>query len=290
MSLRLKFNLVMVVAFLIGLGLAALLVNVLSQRTARQAVMSEAAIMMGQLDATIHYTDTQVSPLLERSLKVQFLPQAIPFFTAQQTFALMAKEFPDYSVRHPTLNPTNPTDRPLPWESEIIQTFIAQPTLSSLVSERQTPAGQILSYAQPVRVGDPSCLACHSTPQAAPPSMIDVYGSENGFGWKLNEIVGARVVSVPERVAQDRARQTLTSVMLGLSGVFAVMILLVNLLLHVAIIAPVRRITKVADEVSLGNMDAPEFDTGGRDEIGSLSRSFNRMRRSLAAALRMLDG
>ena len=53
--------------------------DALSENTARRGVLSEAAIMMGQADATIHYTDTQVSPLLSRSMKVQFIPQDIPF-------------------------------------------------------------------------------------------------------------------------------------------------------------------------------------------------------------------
>ena len=55
------------------------------------------------------------------------------------------------------------------------------------------------------------------------------------------------------------------------------------------IIRPVRRISASANEVSLGNMDAPEHPVSGRDEISSLAESFNRMRRSLANALKMLE-
>ena len=49
-----------------------------------------------------------------------------------------------------------------------------------------------------------------------------------------------------------------------------------------------RRIAATANEVSLGNMDAPEVAVRGNDEIASLAESFNRMRRSLANALKML--
>jgi HAMP domain-containing protein len=45
----------------------------------------------------------------------------------------------------------------------------------------------------------------------------------------------------------------------------------------------------IAGEVSLGNTDAPEFAETGRDEIGSLAQSFNRMRRSLTNAMQMLE-
>ena len=245
--------------------------------------------MMAAMNATLHYTETQVTPLLARPIKVQFLPQAIPYFAAQQSFDLLAKERPDYTLRQPAENPTNPNDRPAPWEAGIIRSFQENPGLQSLTTERATEGGGVISLSQPVRVTDNGCLACHSTPQAAPPSMIDVYGSDNGFGWKLNDTVGAQVVSVPVRVPLARARQSLYSIMAALSAVFAIMLVVLNLLLHRLIIGPVRRISRTADEVSLGNLLVPEFVTSSKDEIGSLAQSFNRMRRSLVAAFNLLE-
>ena len=289
MSISLKFNIVMIAAFLIGLALAAVFINSITQATARRAVLSEAATMMAEVDATIHYTDSRVTPLLERQMAVQFLPEGIPFFAAQQTFNLISKERPDYTFRQPANNPTNPLDRPTGPEAEIIQTLRAQPKLTTLTTERQTSAGAILSLSQPVRVDSDTCLTCHSSPQAAPPSMIDVYGTNNGFGWKRGDIVGAQIVSVPEQVALTRARRSLIGIMSALAIVFAVMMLLLNVLLRVFIIAPVRRISRTADQVSLGNLAVPEFEHGARDEIGSLAQAFNRMRRSLVTALRLLE-
>ena len=66
-------------------------------------------------------------------------------------------------------------------------------------------------------------------------------------------------------------------------------IVLLNLLLHFVIVKPIRRMSAIASEVSLGNMDAPEFAERGRDEIASLAGSFNRMRRSLANAMKLLE-
>jgi HAMP domain-containing protein len=151
-----------------------------------------------------------------------------------------------------------------------------------------TATGKILSFAEPIRVDSKGCLVCHSTPEAAPPTMLDVYGRNNGFGWKLGSTVGAEIVSVPERVALKQARRSLNTAMASLAVVFVIMLGLLNLMLHVFIIKPVRRVSALADEVSLGNMSVPEIDESGKDEIGSLSRSFNRMRRSLSAALRLL--
>jgi protein-histidine pros-kinase len=203
---------------------------------------------------------------------------------------MLSKKQPDYTFRQPASNPTNPVDRPTGPEAEIIEALRAQPNLTTLTTERRTSAGVILSLSQPVRVDSNSCLSCHSTPQAAPSSMIDVYGSNNGFGWKRGDIVGAQIVSVPEQVALTRARSSLIGIMSALAIVFAVMMLLLNVLLRVFIIAPVRRISRTADQVSLGNLAVPEFEHSARDEIGSLAQAFNRMRRSLVTALRLLEG
>jgi protein-histidine pros-kinase len=227
--------------------------------------------------------------LLARQTKVQFLPQAIPFFTAQRTFNLLTRQFPAYTLRQPTLNPTNPSDKPTPWERDIVEQFRSNPHLDRLVVDRATSAGPVLSFARPVRVDDQSCLVCHSTPEVAPPTMLDVYGRQNGFGWKLGSVVGAQIVSVPERVASARARHNLLLIMGALTIVFAVMLILLNLMLHWFIIVPVRRISRLADEISLGSLTVPEFDEANRDEIGTLAQSFNRMRRSLIAALKLLE-
>ena len=126
-------------------------------------------------------------------------------------------------------------------------------------------------------------------PAAAPPPMIDLYGSANGFGWKLGDVIGAQIVSVPMSVALERADAAFKVYLAGLAAVFVVIFVLLNLLLHFVIVKPVRRISAIASEVSLGNMDAPEVVVRGHDEIASLAQSFNRMRRSLANAMKLLE-
>ena len=49
------------------------------------------------------------------------------------------------------------------------------------------------------------------------------------------------------------------------------------------------RLSALADRVSQGELDAPEFAAGSRDEIGVLAQSFSRMRASVVQAMKMLD-
>jgi HAMP domain-containing protein len=56
------------------------------------------------------------------------------------------------------------------------------------------------------------------------------------------------------------------------------------------VIRPVTRLARIADRVSLGELGAPAFAAGARDEIGRLAHSFSRMRKSLVQAMKMLEG
>jgi protein-histidine pros-kinase len=157
------------------------------------------------------------------------------------------------------------------------------------VTIRDTAGGKFLTLAHPLKIGGQVCLSCHSTPENAPATMVALYGSQNGFGWKLGEIVGAQVVSIPLGVPLARAYQALFWFILALAGTFIVTIAIVDILLRVLVTRPVAEISEMADRVSMGQLDTPEYVHNSRDEIGSLSASFNRMRRSLQNAMSMLE-
>jgi protein-histidine pros-kinase len=119
--------------------------------------------------------------------------------------------------------------------------------------------------------------------------MVALYGSQNGFGWKQGEIVGAQVVSIPLSVPLQRAYTSLLWLLAALGGAFLVILLIVDTLLRALVVKPVVGISEMASEVSMGKLDAPEYTRDTSDEIGSLASSFNRMRRSLQSAMKMLD-
>jgi len=171
----------------------------------------------------------------------------------------------------------------------VVNRFRQHPELAEVVGEREGAFGKSLYLAEPLQIKESACLTCHSTIGAAPQTMIDRYGTANGFGWRPNEIVGAQVVSVPESVAIRRADAIVPQILYLLSGLFVVLFVALNLLLASLVIRPMKKLATIADQVSLGRMDAPEFPARGTDEMSMLGRSFNRMRRSLVEAIEMLE-
>jgi len=289
MKLLLKFNLVLLSVFAIGFLVAGYVSRGLLQRNAKQEIEENARIMMEAALAVRSYTNTQIKPLLQTQVKYSFLPQQVPAYSANQYFTQLRKAFPDYSYKEATLNPTNPVDRAADWEADIVRYFQQSPDQKELVRERDTPNGRMLYIARPMKIYDAHCLDCHDTPQRAPATMIDRYGSDNGFGWKMGDILTAQIISAPMRLPIQRATTAFRVFMGSLAAVFAAIIIVLNTMLILVVIRPVNRLSKLADEVSLGNMELPEFQMSGQDEIAVLAESFGRMRKSLARAMKMLE-
>jgi len=289
MKLIVKFNLVFIAVFLVGLGIAAHVADQLLQYNAREEMLHSARLVMETALATRGYTSSQVGPLLQTQMKYGFLPQSVPAYSATEVFNGLRKKFPEYAYKEATLNPTNPRNRAVDWETDVVNQFRNNTDHSEIIGERDTPTGRLLYIARPIQIRDAACLACHSTVDAAPKTLIDRYGPANGFGWKLNEIVGAQVVSVPTDVPTQRARTAFRSFMLSLAGVFVFVAIVLNVMLVYMVIRPVSRLAKLADQASLGNTDVPDFHVRSRDEIRVLADSFNRMKKSVVQAMKMLE-
>jgi HAMP domain-containing protein len=287
MSLLLRVNLALIVVFAVGASVAGLACRALLQQNAAREIRAEAELMMDGALAARDYTETEVAPLLAAQMQSHFLPQAIPFYAATEHFLRLHAQRPDYAYQEATLNPMNLRDRATDWQADIIARFRNDPGLQQFFGERETPMGRTLYFAKPIRVSA-DCLSCHGSAAAAPQAVVQRYGTNNGYGWQAGEIVGAQVVSVPSGNAETRAARAFQAFLTSLVAVFVALLLVVNLVLYLLVVRPVRQLARLADRVSVGDATAPEFARGGALEIEALGRAFNRLRVSLDKALRLL--
>jgi len=88
---------------------------------------------------------------------------------------------------------------------------------------------------------------------------VKAYGTSGGYGWKLNEIIGAQIVAVPMAVPVAMAAVAFRTLLASLVGVFVFTLVFLNLLLYVVVIRPLKRLSEMADQVSTGNLDVPEI-------------------------------
>lgn len=288
MKLLIKINAVLLVVFLAVLALAYQVARGILMSNARTEIQDNASIMMESALAVRKYTIGHIRPLLATQMQYHFLPESVPSFSATEYFNNLRKKFPDYAYKEATLNPTNLRDRAVDWEVDVVNHFRESATATELVGERDTAVGKVLYLARPLRISDPACLKCHSSVAEAPATMLEKYGSANGFGWQLNDVIGAQIVSVPYELPLKRADVVLKSIVILLVGLFVFLFAAINGSLFFLVVRPVTRLSSIANRVSRGDLDAPHVPSEQRDEIGELGASFNRMRVTVKKAMEAL--
>lgn len=290
-KLRKKFTILLLLVLLVGLTcIGSILTAVLGNKTEHE-ISEQALILMETMNSVRDYTSTQVQPELADRIDVEFLPETIPAYSAREIFETLRQKNPEYRdffYKEATINPTNLRDRADAFETTLVEKFMANTDLQETSGFRSIPGGNIFYIARPIKVSKTSCLQCHSTPDVAPQSLIERYGTANGYGWKLNEIVGAQTISVPAQKVFNEAKETFLLIMAVVSSIFIMIILLVNDLLNRHVIRPLKKIAKVAEEVSTGDMNA-EFGQVSEDEIGNLAAAFKRMKLSLTLAMNRIS-
>ncbi len=291
-NLGTKLNLLLLLIFLGVVIISGLALSKILGDNAKHEVEGKAFVLLETMSSLRDYTQTQINPELTPRLDTeqQFLPQTVPAYSAREVFEGLREREPysDYFYKEATLNPSNPRDKADNFETTIVERFRQQTELKELTGFRSLPSGDIFYVARPIAITEESCLRCHSTPSAAPKSQIATYGSETGFGWRLNEIIGAQILSVPASAVFNEARHLQYLVIGILSVFFLIAILMINLFLKFAVTKPLKQMARLSKQVSTGDM-AGEFEHPANDEIGVLASSLNRMKTSLEMAMDMLN-
>jgi methyl-accepting chemotaxis protein len=194
--------------------------------------------------------------------------------------------YQNFFYKEATLNPTNLRDLADEFETELVQRFRANPDLREQSGFR-TSNGETLFYsARPLAIGSESCLACHSTPENAPASLIATYGDEHGFGWNLGEVIAAQIIYVPANDVFGSARSAFALIMAIVVGTFALAMLVIGQRLRRSVVRPVEQMGLYAAGLSDGDITEDEVEAEGikwvakrGDELGQSARVFLNMAR-----------
>jgi HAMP domain-containing protein len=290
MRLWVQFNLALSAILILGVVLSGTVLYSSLQRDAATQVLDQAELLLESAASIGAYTAQQVRPAVQSRLSRDsaFLPHTVSAYAASETLFYLKKRYPGYNYKEATLNPTNLRDRAADWEAELIEQFRQDSTRAELRGSRDLPNGSLLFQARPITAGK-QCMECHSDPKMAPAAMIKAYGVRNGFGWRLNEVVGAQIVSIPADVAHQIAKHRFLTIALSVVAALVVTLLLVELAFWRLVMVPLQRLCLAADSVSSGDLTQPELPVQGSDEWAQLATSINRLYRSIGKAVRLLD-
>ena len=123
MKLLVKFNLIFVSVVAVGVAISGWITRDLLQANAREEVQNNARLLMESASAVRGYTAGQITKLLQAQMQQEFLPQAVPSYSATEVQNALHAKYPEYAYKEATLNPTNPRDRAVGWEVDIVSHF-----------------------------------------------------------------------------------------------------------------------------------------------------------------------
>ena len=297
LKLGTQFTLVLTLIFIGGIILSGLTLSKAMQYKAEDEIATHAEILTQTMNAVRKYTSDRIAPLLKDRLETTptFISEVVPAFSAWKVFENFRHqpEYRNFFYKEATLNPTNLKDKADPFETDLVAQFRKQPHLDRLSGYRNLNGAKLFFTARPLIVKEASCLQCHSRPAVAPRSQIASFGSANGYGWKLNDLVAAQTIYVPSDEVFARGNKYLALSMGVFSSIFAVVVLLINRLLKWRVIEPIDRLTAIARKMTTGTMtaaqvgefDAPSITRVARraDEPGQLARAFQHMAHEVAS-------
>ena len=222
LNLNNKFTLFLIGAFLAGVIIGGLILWQALQRSAQTEISNRGLILIETMNAIRSYTSNHVGPLLADDLATQpdFISETVPAFSAREVFENFRKNetYATFLYKEATLNPTNPRDQADSFETTLVEQMRGDLSLEEISGFRNLFGEEVFYIARPLTIKSESCLACHSTPEAAPANLVATYGTEQGFGWQLNEIVATQIIYVPAREVFSATVRSFTLVMGHLCG------------------------------------------------------------------------
>ena len=283
-----RFGLILAGCFLFGLLVAGYISYTLQFRVASEQVIERSRVLLEMGVVMRSYTSGQIAPLIRQLGFDEFHPQIVPSYSAQTALAELRRKFPDYRYREASLNPTKIEDRATDWEVGLLHAFRENAELKELSGEAGAGSELHFYIARPIRMASVDCLQCHSTPDVAPASMVAHYG-QNGFGWKMGDVVGMQLVEVPVAGPNAQAHKALWVTLGALTSVFVLTFAIFLLLLRLYVTGPLEFITRATRSTSFG--DAAHGDVDKKPLNGQfheLAQSIARLKRSLDEAIKQL--
>lgn len=280
LSLATKFNLVFLFIFTVGY----LAIGILGEHMREESVRFW---LESALSTRLH-TSTESSSLPNTSRQHEFRSGSEPPYAAGDNVNLPIQEFDNSNPPRSALNPNDLESRASNGEEGQMKELRSDARLNEVVGNRERATRPSFGIAYP-QIGNQISPTWHTTATIAPNPMTDIYSGNDRFGSKLNATVSAQIISVPIEVPLKRADMLFKTAMLFVLIVFAIAFVSLNVMVYYFVTRRIGKLSRLADEVSMGKFDGDDFDVRGRDEVSNLAQSFRRMRTSLARALKMLE-
>lgn len=285
-SLAKKFNIALVIMYLISIIIAAPAIYFVTKQQVYQRANDELVLLVDVVKSIQDYVATDLRPHF-MAQKIFYTPAVSGIVATARISKYLKEKQPQYYIKNTSDNPLNTDNMVKGLEKELLKRFRADRTLKGINEEGYIDGQSYLVSSAP-KVSKKGCLRCHGNPVDAPQDQIELFGKRSGYGYKSKEVVGVSVVGVPLEDVQALSIERSMIVIGAITALFALLFIVVNMLVKKLILTPITEITAVATAVSQGDLNRVVTVEDRNDEIADLAHAFELMRRSLTTAMKRM--
>lgn len=288
MGIRSKSILIMGLLGLLAIAVIGVTSYKLSINNAMDEAKVKSNIILNYAMATKNYMKTAQKPLVKALVEEdRFYPELMSgFVSARGTFEIFNNNYPGYIFKQACVDPLNPANQADNDEMQLINAFRQQPSLETSEGQMLKNGEDVFYFAQPIKVDSQKCLTCHGAVADAPKDQVEIYGTQNGYNWDMNDTVAAFVIYIPTAEAIAGAKKlSYTLVLIGAGGIILAL-LFTWFFLNRAVVNPIVQLSQRTEDFSMGeNLDHP-IESNSKDEVGTLAHAIERLRISLVKLLK----
>ena len=205
--------------FLVGLMLAMCLMGVffvfMLRVHTRELLASEARekanLMTAHTEAIQRYVRETLRPAVAKVIEADdFIIEAMSTsFVTRHILSTLHIDGGSFEYRRVAKNARNPDFEVTPREKAILKAFQASPGQDRIEQRIGQSGAERLVIARPVYFSA-DCMRCHGTPDTAPAVLLDMYGTERGFGKQAGELAGLDIISVSMENSSSAVLESVT--------------------------------------------------------------------------------
>lgn len=220
-----------------------------------------------------------------RVYQKQFLASGLPLdertlgFLPAHAMSRIAADYPNWTKSGVRFNnvsdrPRNPANQADADELAAMAWFRAHPAAEEYSATiRDARGGEIFHFAAPIWT-EVYCLACHATPESAPPAIQRRY--QEGYGYQPGDLRGVMSIRIPAEVGRVAALAHWRDELTRQALLLLALLIVLGLLLNRYVTRRILSLHAASNRVAQGDYAVRLVDARA-DEIGDLARGFNAM-------------
>jgi HAMP domain-containing protein len=285
-SLAKRFNLSLIVMYLFTILITTPVTYFITKQQVYSQAEQDLVLLVDVVKSIQRFVATDLRPHFMKE-QIFYSPSFSGIVATTRIAKYLKDGQPQYYISNVSDNPLNPNNKVQGLERELLTQFRSNREMRSLNTKGEIN-GQTYLVSSAPKVSKKGCLRCHGQPELAPEDVRASYGTESGFGYRPDEVVGVSVVGVPLEDVQYLTILRSLMVIGAITLLFTILFLVINLLVRRLILEPIMEITTVATAVSHGDISREVNVTDRKDEIADLANAFELMRRSLVTAMKRM--